>query len=141
MFPSPARTTRKGRNQKANLATELVPKSPSSGSTRLGDRSPVVHFPAPWIGSPLFLAPFLYKFKCTAGTVTGLPLHSHSQMGTAASRLHFYGLLVLCASGRKAVPHIQVIFRNCKADKYPMKINIHPFYLNYSLNLSLEFHF
>lgn len=78
------------------MSTELVPKSPDLGPTWLGDWSPVVHVPAPWMGSPLFLAPFLYQLKGTAGAVTRLSLHSHSQMGTAASRLRCCGLFVLC---------------------------------------------
>lgn len=63
----------KGRIQKANLSAELGPKSPGLGSTQLGDRSPVLHVPAPWMSSSLFLAPVLFKHKRAAKAATGLP--------------------------------------------------------------------
>lgn len=77
-----------GRIQKANLSAELGPKSPGLGSTQSGDRSPVLQVPAPWMSSSLFLAPVLFKHKRAAKAATGLPPHSYSQTGTAASRLH-----------------------------------------------------
>lgn len=81
-----------------------------------------VHIPSPWVSSQPSLEPVLCKH--TSGVELGqTSLAFHSIKCTVPSHLHCYAQLVLCATGRKAAPHIQVIFMSSEAVKYPAKIH------------------
>lgn len=85
-----------------------------------------VHISSPWVSSQPSLEPVLCKH--TSGVELGqTSLAFHSIKCIVPSHLHCYAQLVLCATGRKAAPHIQVIFMSSEAVKYPAKIHFETF--------------